>query len=176
MQRSGKFLAVMALAALPLAALLIFGLTTVFGAPSIGVKCSRLGGPARCEVQQSAFFGIAGNSVYVIPESEIAGARAERPAGGAGRRGGGYRLLLDFKSGGYPYPVLSDPSFDAVEADARRLNRYLADPTAAPIELRERLWLSALVPLIPLALVLGIFGIAALVRQRRKAAAADTPG
>jgi hypothetical protein len=63
-----------------------------------------------------------------------------------------------------------------VEAGARRLNSYLADASATEIELRERLWLSALVPFIPVALVLLLGGVAALVRRRRNAAAAGLPG
>jgi hypothetical protein len=171
MQRSGKVLLILALALPPFAVLMIYALTSVFGAPSIGLSCSRLEGRALCEVQQSSFFGLLGNSVQVIPESEIAGARVERPLGGGGRRGGGYRLLLDLKSRGYPYPVLSDPSFDAVDAEARRVNAYLSDPTATAIELQERLWLSALVPLAPLALGVGVVGVATLVKRRRAAAA-----
>jgi hypothetical protein len=154
---------------------MIYALTSVFGAPSIGLKCSRLEGRALCQVQQSSFFGIAGNS-GLIPESEIVRARVERPAGGAGRRGGSYRLLLDLRSGGYPYPVLSDQSFGVVQAQADRLNGYLADPRATAIELRERLWLSVLVPFAPIALVLGILGVATLVRRRRNAGAADAAG
>ena len=149
-------------------------MTSAFGAPPIGLKCSRLEGRALCEVQQSSFLGIAGNSGYVIPESEIVRARAQRPA--AGHRGGSYRLLLDLKSGGYPYPVLGDQSFAVVQTQADRLNGYLADPRASAIELRERLWLSVLVPFAPVALVLGIFGVATLVRKRRNASAADAAG
>jgi hypothetical protein len=175
-QRSGRFLVILALAAPPFAVLMIYALTSVFGAPSIGLKCSRLAGRALCEVQQSGFFGIAGNSGHVIPESEIVRARTERPVGGAGHRGGSFRLLLDLKSGGYPYPVLSDQSFGVVQAEADRLNGYLADPTAAGIELRERLWLSVLVPFAPVVLVLGIFGIAALVKRRRSAGVAGPAG
>ncbi|HEY2275533.1 MAG TPA: hypothetical protein VGH61_08530 [Steroidobacteraceae bacterium] len=154
---------------------MIYALTSVFGAPSIGLKCSRLEGRALCQVQQSSLFGIGGNS-GLIPESEIVRARAERPAGGGGRRGGSYRLLLDLKSGGYPYPVLSDQSFGVVQAQADRLNGYLADPRATAIELRERLWLSVLVPFAPIALVLGICGVATLVRRRRHAGVADAAG
>jgi hypothetical protein len=174
MSRSGRFLLILALALPPFALLMIYALTSLFGAPSIGLKCSRQGGRALCEVEQSGFLGIAGNSGYVIPESEIVRARAGRPVGGAGR-GGGSRLLLDLKSGGYPYPVLSDPSPGVVEAQADRFNGYLADPAATAIELRERLWLSVLAPFAPLALVSGIFGIALLVR-RRQAAVADPAG
>jgi hypothetical protein len=176
MQKSTKFLLILAVAAPLFAALAISGLTAVFGAPSIGVRCSRLDGPARCEVHQSAFFGIVGNSVYSIPEAEISGARTERPVGGGGRRAGTYRLLLELRSGGYPYPVLSDQSFDTVEAAARRLNSYLADASATEIELRERLWLSALVPLVAVALGLLLGGVVALARRRRNAAAAGLPG
>lgn len=176
MQRSGKFLLILAIAVPLFAVLSIYGLTSLFGTPPIGLKCSRLAGRAQCEVQESIFLGIAGNSGYVIPESEIVRARTERPVGGAGRRGGSYRLLLDLKSGGYPYPVLSDQSFGVVQAQADRLNAYLADPTATSIELRERLWLSVLVPLAPIALVLGISGVAFLVKRRRNAGVADPAG
>ena len=168
MQRTNRFLLIVALAALPFAAAMVYGLTAVFGAPAIGVKCSRLDGLAQCEVQQSAFFGLAGNSVRVIPESEIAGARTARPAGGAGRRGGGYTLLLDLKSGRYRYyPVLSGQSFDAVEADSRKLTSYLTDPRATSIELRENLRLSVLTPLFSVVLVLGIAAVAGLAGRRR---------
>jgi hypothetical protein len=176
MQRSSKFLAVLALTALPFAALVIWALGAVFGAPAIGLKCSRLVAPARCEVLQSSFLGLIHTSPILIPEAEIAGAKTQRPVGGAGRRGGSYTLLLNLRSGRYGYyPALSGQTFAAVDADTRRLNDYLADPAATSIELRENLWASTLVPFIPVALVLGIFGIVTLVKRWRSTAVAGTP-
>jgi hypothetical protein len=166
----------MSLAALPFAAAMLYGLTSLFGPPAIGLKCSRLEGRAQCEVQQSRFLGIAGNTVYVIPESEIGGATTLRAAGGAGRRGGGYTMVLDLRSGAYRrYPVLSGQSFDSVEASTRALNGYLADPGATSLELRESLGSALVMPLIPVVLVGLIAALANLARRRHSTAAEAAP-
>jgi len=168
MQRTDRVPLIVSLAALPVAAAMLYGLTSIFGAPAIGLKCSRRDGRAQCEVQQSRLLGIAGNGVHVIPESDIGGATTLRPAGGAGRRAGGYTMVLDLKAGtDRRYPVLSGRSFDAVEASTRRLNGYLADPGATSIELREDLGSSLVIPMIPVVLAGLIAALASLGRRQR---------
>ena len=163
-----KFGIALALLAIPFGVAVILLLTAVFGAPSVGLECWRRDADRQCAIRQSRFFGLAGNSTVLIPESNIEGAVTLRPAHGVGSRGGGsYSVSLELSSGPYRhYPVLSGPFFEAVDASTRKLNEYLADPGARSIELHENMWASVLVPFVPLALVT-IVGLAA-VRWRRQ--------
>ena len=82
MNKDRKFLLALALAAVPFGVALIFLLTGVFGAPSVGVRCWRRDGDRQCAVLQSRFFGLMGNSTVLIPESDIQGAVTLRPVHG----------------------------------------------------------------------------------------------
>jgi hypothetical protein len=167
-----KFLLALGLAAIPFGVALIFLLTAVFGAPSIGVKCWRRDGDRQCAVLQSRFFGVLGNNTVLIPESNIAGAVTLRPVHGVGSRGSGsYTVSLELKAGPYRhYPVLSGQLFQATDASTRKLNGYFADPSASSIELREEMWASVLMPFIPVALV----AVVAIVAARLGGAATRT--
>jgi hypothetical protein len=162
-----KFLLTLGLGAIPFGVALIFLLTTVFGAPSVGVKCWRRDGDRQCAVLQSRFFGLIGNSTVLIPESDIERAVTLQPVHGVGSRGSGsYTVSLELKRGPYRhYPVLSGQFFDATDASTRRLNAYFADPSARSIELHERTWASVLIPFIPVALV--TVALAAAAGRRR---------
>jgi len=163
-----KFWIALALLALPFAVGLIFVLTAVVGAPSIGLECWRHEGDRACAIRQSRFFGLTGNSTVLIPESDIVGAVTLRPMPGVGSRGGGsYTVSLELKSGPYRhYPVLSGPLFEATDASTRKLKAYLADPSASSIELHENMWASVLMPFIPVAFVT-LVGLAAAGWRRR---------
>ena len=163
-----KFGITLALLALPFGVATILLLTAVFGAPSVGLDCWRRDGDRQCAIRQSRFFGLAGNSTVLIPESNIEGAVTLRPTHGVGSRGGGsYSVSLELRSGPYRhYPVLSGQLFEATDASTRKLNAYLADPGASSIELRENMWASVLVPFIPVALVTIVGLIAAGWRRR----------
>ena len=169
MNRDQKFLTGLALGAIPFGVALVFLLTAVFGAPSIGVKCWRRDGDRECAVLQSRFFGLLGNSTVLIPESEIGGAVTLRPVHGVGSRGGGsYSVSLELKSGPYRhYPILSGRSFESTDASTRKLNAYLTDPSASSIELHENMWGSVLMPLIPVALGAIMAVVAARLRRTR---------
>lgn len=168
MNKDQKFLTALALGAIPFGVALVFLLTGVFGAPSIGLKCWRRDGDRQCAILQSRFFGLMGNSTILIPESEIERAVTLRPVHGVGARGSGsYTVSLELKSGPYRhYPVLSGRFFEATDASTRKVNAYLADPSARSIELHENLWGSVLMPLMPLALVAIVAVVA--IRFRRQ--------
>src|SRR5215469_13703550 len=130
-ERNKKFLLILMASVVPFAAVTTLLLTSIFGPSDVGVRCMREQGlEGRCEVLQSYFLGVAGNSTFPIPESEIAGARAVCAHGGVGGHAGpscSVDLLL--KSGPYrSYPVLSYPLSDRAESSARKLNEYFADP------------------------------------------------
>ena len=165
MQRNTKWLLVF-LAMVPIGCALL--LVRIFGPLSIGLRCERSAAERRCQVLRSGLFGLADNSVVVIPESEIAGAITERPRAGVGRGGGGYTVALELKHGPYRYyPVLSGQFFASTDRATSRLNRYLADPTARSIELHEDVAASVLMPFAPLALVLALVGVGLYLRHRR---------
>lgn len=158
--RDRRFLWGVLAAAVPFAAVTALLLTSIFGPSDIGVQCTRERGAARrCEVLQSRFLGLAGNSAFAIAESEIAGARAVcAPRGVGGRGGPACTVNLLLKSGRYrSYPVLSYPLIGQAQTSARRLNDYLADPAQSSIVLKDRigsaLLLAAGLPLLTIAIV-----------------------
>ena len=168
--QSKKFLLVLVVAWVPFAAVTTLLLTSIFGPSDLGVRCTRERGfEARCEVLQSRFLGLAGNSAFPIPESEIAGAGvvcAHRGVGGRTEPSCSVDLLL--KSGPYrSYPVLSYPLIDQAESSARKLNDYLANPARPSIVLKDELGSTVLIfvalPLLTVALVLLV-----LRRSRRR--------
>jgi hypothetical protein len=168
MNTDQKFGMALALLAVPFGVAMIWLLTAVFGAPSVGLECWRHDGDRQCAIRQSRFFGLAGNSTVLIQEAGIDGAVTLRPVHGVGSRGGGnYTVSLELRTGPYRhYPVLSSRFLEATEASTRRLNAYLADASASSIELHENMWASVLVPFIPVALVT-IVGLAAARWRRR---------
>jgi hypothetical protein len=138
-------------------------LTSVFGPSDLGVRCMRQGrSQGRCEVLQSRLLGLAANSSFEVPESEIIGARAVCAHGHVGGRAGpscSVDLLL--KSGPYRiYPVLSYPVSNQAEVSARKLNEYFADPTRLSIVLRDQTGSTVLIvaglPLLTIAVVLAL--------------------
>ena len=166
--RTRKFLWILAAAAVPFAAITVLLLTSIFGPGDLGVRCRREPGrEGRCEVLQSRFLGVAGNSGFAIRESDIAGARALCAGRGVGGRGGAncsVELLLKTRPGGYP--VLSYATIGRAESGARALNDYFADPTRTSIVLKDELGATVLIvgglPLMVAAAVL-------MLRRRRRA-------
>src|SRR5579884_4251111 len=87
--RDRKFLLILLLAVVPFAALTALLLSSIFGPSDLGVRCLRAPGrEARCEVLQSRLLGLAGNSAFPMPESDIGGARAVCADGSIGGRAG----------------------------------------------------------------------------------------
>jgi hypothetical protein len=171
--KTRKFLTVLALAALPFCAATSLLLTSVFGTPVVAVRCTRSGGPARCEVLQSSFFGLGAYSSFAIPESEISGAETLFPRAHGGRGAGEYSASLSLKSGPYRhYPVVHSRFYERADTATRRLNAYFATPEMTSIELREDSSELALLLIAPLAVTAVALVGAAL---RRRARDADSP-
>jgi hypothetical protein len=168
--KSRKFLIAMAVAVVPFCAVVWILLITVFGKPVVGVRCTRGGGPARCELLESGFLGIGDNSSFSIPESEIQGAETLRPLPHAGRGSGQYSASLVLKSGPYRhYPVVHSQFYDRADAATRRLNDYFANAGATSIEVREDSSEYAFPLLIPLgAVAIALIAIALRRRARRR--------
>jgi hypothetical protein len=137
-----------------------FLLTAVFGPSDNGLRCSRSSGIAGCQVFQTRFFGLFGNSSFTIPESSIRGAKGICATSKVGGRGGpscNVYLTLD---SGQDYPVLSYPFESPAEASAKKLNAYFADKSAPSIAIgedRTTPWLvSGGVPLLFVTVILGL--------------------
>jgi hypothetical protein len=172
MTRDVKLTVVIVLCSFALSIVLVFALTGVFGAPSMGVRCQRTAAAGQCAVRQSRFFGFIGNSTVVIPETEIERAVTLRPRPAVGRGSGSYTVSLQLKNGPYrSYPVMSGQFFAATDAATRKLNAYLADPAATSVEVHENVGSSLLMPLLPVGLAV-LAGAAATLWRRTRAAPA----
>ena len=102
-------------------------LTAVFGPTDAGLRCVRAPDGAECQVLQTRFFGLFGNSSFAIPESTIRGAKAVCAQSRVGGRAGPsctVNLILDAgPHARYPeYPVLSYSLLGQAEASAKKLN------------------------------------------------------
>jgi hypothetical protein len=160
-ERSRKFLLILAAGAVPFAAATTLLVTSIFGPGDLGVRCTRVhGASGHCQVLQSRLLGLAGNSAFLIPESDIAGARAIcTHRGVGGRAGASCSVDLLLKSGPYRnYPILSYALSDQAAASARKLNDYFTDPARSSIELNDEigssLLLAAGAPLLVIVVVL----------------------
>jgi hypothetical protein len=157
---SRKFLIIVAVAAAPFFVAMVYVLTSVFGSPTIGLRCTRSGAFAQCEVLQSRFLGLVGNDGFVIPESEIDSVKTVAPVPHVGRGSGEYSVSLMLKTGAYrALPVLHSHSYARAEAARRKLNDYLANAGATSIEVQEAPYevLFILAPLSVLAAALVVF-------------------
>lgn len=144
---------------------MVFLLTSVFGSPVIGVRCMRSGDSSQCEILESRFLGLIGNSSFAIPESEIGGAKTLSPLPHPGRGSGQYSVRLILKTGAYPsYPVLYTQTLERADAAARKLNAYFADPEAKAIELQEDF--SGITSILLAFGVLAIAVVGAILRRR----------
>jgi hypothetical protein len=170
MTRDLKVTLVIVLSSLALSTLLVFALTAVFGAPSMGLRCERTTAARTCEIRQSRFLGFIGNSSVVIPEAQIDRAVTLRPRPAVGRGSGSYTVSLELNSGPYRnYPVMGGRFFTATDAATRKLNAYLADPSATSVEVHEDMAASLLMPLLPVGLAVLAGAFAALWRRKRAA-------
>ena len=167
--KTRKFVIVLTVAAVPFAAAMVLALSSISGSPVIGVRCTCSSGPARCEVLQSRFLGLIGNTAFAIPEAEIRGARTLRPIPHPGRGSGEYAVSLMLKTDAYSdYLVFHTHFFERADAAAHRLNEYFADPRATSIELREDFSELALllVPLLLVALAAPLWRLHSAARAR----------
>lgn len=88
--KSRRLLVILAASAVPFFAIMVWALTAVFGSPTVGVRCERSAGSARCAPLESRFLGLAANGGFAIPESEIAGVETGAPLPHVGRGSGEY--------------------------------------------------------------------------------------
>ncbi len=137
-----------------------FLLTGIFGPSDDGLRCTRAGGTAQCEIFQTRFFGWFGNRSLVIPESSILDAEAVCSKTRVGGRGGpSCNVSLGLRSG-EKYLVLSYELKSQADTSAARLNTYLSNTAKPSIELREDLvtpWLlSGGVPVVFIGLILSL--------------------
>jgi hypothetical protein len=157
-----KFVVIMAVALPVVMTGTALALTAIFGPSDNGLVCTRSESQAGCEVRQSRFFGLAGNSSFVIPESAIRGAKSvcgTMKVGGHASPNCNVYLILD---SGREYPVASYVLAGQAEASARKLNDYFADRSARRVELKEDLR----TPVIRFVLVPALF-VGALLTLRR---------
>jgi hypothetical protein len=154
--------AVIWIIAIPLLAVVAaaFLLTAIFGPTDDGLRCARTPHKAECEIRQTRFFGLSGNSSFAIPESSIRSAQAfcsTTKVGGRGAPSCNVYLSLD---SGQDYPVLSYQIRSQAEASAKRLNDYLGEKSSQSIEIKEDvltpLLLSGVVPILFVAIVWGV--------------------
>lgn len=171
-----RFLSILLLAAVPFAAMSTLLLTSIFGPSDLGVRCTRAAGTrGQCHILQTRFLGLALNSSFPVPETDISGARTVCARNGVGAHASaGCTVELQLNSGRYrSYPVLSYPFFDQAEASTRKLNAYFIDPTRPSIELKDRLagtvFIAAGAPVLIIGLVLAL----RLWLRRRRVALPD---
>jgi len=138
MDKNKRFLIMIAVAVVPFVVGLTFLLTAIFGPSDNGVLCKRSEGSAECEVRQTRFYGLVGNTSFSIPESAIRGAK-----GGCGTSTFGHAapscdvyLILD---SGEEYLVAGYTFGGQANAAAHKLNHYFADKSARQLELKEDL-------------------------------------
>ena len=175
-RNSRKFLLILGIAVVPFCVLTAYVLTSVFGSPTVGVRCVRERGQASCAVLQSRLFGFAAESSFVIPEADIRGVEVVAPRPHPGRGGGQYSVDLLLKTGPYAtYPVLSSYSSARAESAARKLNAYFADPGMASAELHEDRS-EYLIPLAPLAIIGVVLAGRALRRGGKRSGPAPPVG
>lgn len=159
MDKNEKFLIIVAVAAVPFIVGLSFLLTAIFGPSDNGLFCKRSNGCAQCEIRQTRFYGLAGNTSFSIPESSIRGAKGicgTAPFGHAGPSCGVY-LILD---SGELYLVAGYTIRTEADAAAKKLNAYFADNSAQQVELK----MDALTPVLlygvaPIVFVAAIVGL-----------------
>jgi hypothetical protein len=147
------------LIAVPIAAMLCSALllTAVFGPTDNGVRCSRTAEGNTCEVRQTRFFGLAGNTSFFIPESSIRSAQSLCSSSKMGGHAGtSCNVYLSLESG-QNYLVIGYGLRSRAEASANQLNRYFRDKAIRSVEIHEDLLtpvlLEAAVPLLGIGLI-----------------------
>ena len=155
-----KLFLVVALAVVS-AALAGFVLTAVFGPSDNGLLCARSSGQAECQILQSRFFGLFGNTAFAIPETSIRGAKTVCSHQGVGRASFSCTVDLILKSGRYrDYPVLSYGFRGQADAATSKLNEFFGNPSAQSIDLSEDVLTPFLTfgiaPILLIALVMGL--------------------
>lgn len=138
-----------------LLALAAFGylLATLPSSSDWGVHCTRSGGEAGCEVLQTRFLGVLGNSSFAIAEAAIDGARTS--CSGAGQRTYSCTVNLRLNSGRYrDYPVLSYALQGTADASTRKLNAYFADRSMPEIRIVDDISLTLWIVALPMLLVI----------------------
>jgi hypothetical protein len=149
---------VLAIAAIPFVVIATLLLTWIFGPSDLGLRCARSGGTGQCEVLQSRFFGLFGNSSFDIDEADIVGAETVRPQPAVGGHAGtACAVALRLKAASYAaYPVLSYPACRQADAAARRLNMYFADHSSSSIEIRDDIGVMWALAAAPMLLIAGV--------------------
>jgi hypothetical protein len=145
--------------AVPLIAMLAsaFLLIAVFGPSDNGLSCTRDSVKSECEIRQTRFFGLIGNSSFSVPESNIHGAEAVcASAKVGGRASPSCNVYLNLDSG-KEYPVLSYPLSSQANSAAGELNAYFRNDSARRIEIKENVFAPVLMfggaPLLLIALL-----------------------
>lgn len=159
----------LAIGAVPFVIITTLLLTSVFGPSDLGLRCAHSGGSGQCEVLQSRFFGLFGNSSFSIDEADVMGAETVAPRASVGGHGSAScTVALRLKAGPYrDYPVLSYPVCGRADAATRRLNRYFADPSTSSIEIRGDIGVMWALAATPMLLISGILLARRWVRSRR---------
>lgn len=143
-------------------------LATLPSSSDWGVRCTRSGGDAGCEVLQTRFIGVFGNSSFTIPEAAIDGARTS--CFGTGQRGYSCTVGLLLNSGRYrDYPVLSYPLRGTADASTHQLNAYFADRSMPEIRIMDDISLTLWIVLLPMLLVILLAMPVAWLQARRAA-------
>ena len=162
LERNRKVFLIFTSALIPALAASAFLLTAVSGPTDDGLRCTRSGDSAVCQVRQTRFYGLFGNSAFTIQESAILGAKSVCSSGQVGgSRSPNCNVYLILNSGLHrSYPVLSYALADQANAAASKLNAYFADKATSSIDLKEDLLtpiaLFGLVPVLVLAFVMGL--------------------
>jgi hypothetical protein len=138
-KKTGQFLIVLAVTAVPFAVISTLLLTAFFGPSELGLRCTRSGGAGQCEVLQSRLLGLLGNSSFKIDENFILGAETLAPGPSVGGRGSANcTVALRLKTvPNREYPVLSYPLCGRAADATRRLNSYFTDTRSTSIEIRD---------------------------------------
>jgi hypothetical protein len=155
---------------LPLLAMIgsAFLLTAIFGPSDNGLSCTRNGAESACEIRQTRFFGLIGNSSFSIPESRIRGAKSVCSSGKIGGHSSPSCSVYLTLEDGEQYPVLSYSLISQADSAAAKLNLYLRDGSARSIEINEDVRTPVLMfGIAPVALVMLLFACLRSWRFRR---------
>lgn len=169
MDKTAKILLVFAAIFVLIVAGFGYLLATLPSSSDWGVHCTRSGSEASCEVLQTRFLGVFGNSSFTIPEAVINGARTS--CFGTGRRTYSCTVDLLLNSGRYrDYPVLSYPLRGTADASTRKLNAYFADRSTPEIRIMDDISWTMWIVVLPMLLVILLAMPLAWLRARRSAA------
>jgi hypothetical protein len=160
--KDNRFLLIFLLALIPTLVAVAFLLTAIFGPSDNGLRCERLQDHSECQIRQTRFFGLYGNSAFAIQQSTIRGATSVcSTAHMGGRAGPSCIVYLILDSGPYrKYPVLSYALAGQADASAKKLNDYFNDKSAASVEVKEDILTPVLIfglpPVMSVVLLVGL--------------------